>query len=248
MALQSFISLITPFNKDNEIDFESLDHLIVSHQKTGKKTFLLASEIGEGDFLSSDEKISLFKRVRLLLKESPSIYFKEDSLDLLFQTLLEFKKLGLLSGYIDLTLFRSLEEEEIFNFCFSLSRAHLELIIEPPKQLLTKSFLDQIQALPYLSAPRFTEESKDKQDLFRFDLNSCEAEKESHKKISYLKNFDPFFKLDLQTRKEIIDTKEEEKVLVAKHLLAHKGIVAPFTRIPGALSDAKKSSLVSLVV
>lgn len=248
MAFHSFISLITPFNKDKQIDFESLDHLMVSHQKTGKKTFLLASEIGEGDFLSSHEKISLFQRGRLLLKEPPSIYFKESSLSLLFHTLLEFKKLGLLSGYVDLTLLRNLEADEIFDFCFSLSRAQIELIIEPPKHLFRKSFLDQIEALPYLSAPRFLEESKDKQDVFRFDLNSCDAETESQKQASYLKNFDPFFKQDLQKRKEILEAKKEEKVLVAKHLLAKRGIIAPFTRVPGVLSDEKKNSLASLVL
>lgn len=248
MAFHSFISLITPFKVNKEIDFESLDHLIISHQKSEKKAILLGSEVGEGDFLSLDEKVSLFKRGKLLLQESPSVYFKESSFDLFFESLLKFKNIGLSSAYVDLSLLCKEEEGEVFDFCFSLSRLRLEIIVEPPKGLFTQKFLYQIEALPHLSTLCSNEQKKPKSGLIRFEINSLEQEKHRQKQSAYLKNFDPFFNPNLKKRKEILEIKKEEMVLVAKHLLSMKGIVTPSSRIPGALCEKKKRSFIDLAL
>ena len=63
MLKGSIVALITPFDKDGNIDWEGLEKLLDFHIKNGTDAILVLGTTGEPPALSEEEKDEIFKFV-----------------------------------------------------------------------------------------------------------------------------------------------------------------------------------------
>lgn len=92
-------AMVTPFNDNNEIDYECVTMLVKEIENNKNTAIVVAGSTGEGHSLSLIEKINLFKYVKSITKLKVIYCISHNNIDLVKD---EIKELNLLSpdGYL----------------------------------------------------------------------------------------------------------------------------------------------------
>lgn len=65
----SFVALVTPFTKDNQIDIPALEYLLDWQLKQGSDGLVLCGTTGEGNLLTREEKLLIFQTAKQIIGE-----------------------------------------------------------------------------------------------------------------------------------------------------------------------------------
>ena len=152
MPFNSYISLITPFDVNNKIDARALKRLAQELTKSDVAGFFLASEIGEGDLLSFEEKFELAYILSETVPSNIPLYLhlkRKDVFNAEFSGSLSL--LNNLGIVISLQEYQGLAEEVVLDQLIELSNYKKPLILDHVSAA-SKELLNQILALPYIFA------------------------------------------------------------------------------------------------
>lgn len=66
-------AMVTPFHPDGSVDFERADELALRLLESGSSGLIVSGTTGESPTLTPDEKLELFRRVKIVAKSAPVI-------------------------------------------------------------------------------------------------------------------------------------------------------------------------------
>lgn len=140
----SIVALITPFNEDGGIDFQSLEELIKWHCEEGTEGLVLCGSTGEGGLLSREEKLAIFQKAAEVAKgKIPLIAYTgtEKTQESVFLTQ-EAKRLGMDACLVILPYCVRPTEEGCYLHFKELACANIPLIFyyHPGRAGLTLSY------------------------------------------------------------------------------------------------------------
>ena len=243
MKKLSIVSIITPFNKNKEIDFSSFKALLERQVEEGASGVCLASEIGEGGFLLLDEKISLFSFAQDLLgEEFPCyLYLKHKEID---------QTKDLKSPGLDKIHVISSFDEKLFSVAGAFPFKNLVFHIKSPEELaLSKTGIFTERAfkfdIPINKIPKWNHEVRAK-DLVTDRVLSSQALQFAKGCFSSAANVIPgdwhFFAFECLENREIVNpgklkqfypyifSETKEIIKKIKQTLNKKGLCEEFTR------------------
>ena len=152
MNRYSFVSLITPFDASKSIDWNSFEILVKDQIKTCASGFFLASTIGEGTFLTSEEKIFMAQMISKITNNDRSFYIELSSSEIRNPCFLEkMYKTNCLGVVVCLETLKILSQQELVELFVNLSNFKKYVILKNTGKL-SKNLLDELLALPFVSA------------------------------------------------------------------------------------------------
>ena len=147
-----FVSLVTPFLKSLQIDEERWQALILWHLKEGSKGFVIASEVGEGFFLTVEEKLNLLKKALEITQKAVPVILETS-----FQNaksckclIKQAKALGADACLIELPSYSRESEEAYFSYFYDLSKLEVSLVMRssPKEKKWPAQVLSELSTLP----------------------------------------------------------------------------------------------------
>jgi dihydrodipicolinate synthase/N-acetylneuraminate lyase len=152
MNRHSFVSLITPFDASKSIDWNSFEILVKDQLKTCVSGFFLASTIGEGAFLTSEEKILMAQKISKITNNDRSFYMELSSSELRNPWFLEkMYETSCLGVVVCLATLKISSPQELVELFVNLSNFKKYVILKNTGKL-SKNLLDELLALPFVSA------------------------------------------------------------------------------------------------
>ncbi|MBM3191744.1 MAG: hypothetical protein FJZ63_03705 [Chlamydiae bacterium] len=149
-----FVSLVTPFLKSLQIDEKRWQELILWHLKEGSQGFVIASDIGEGFFLTVEEKLNLLKKALEITQKSVPVILETS-----FQNttsckwlIKQAKALGVDACLIELPSYSKENEEAYFSYFYDLSKMEVPLIMRysPKEKKWPVQVLRELSTLPHV--------------------------------------------------------------------------------------------------
>lgn len=151
MHPSSYVSLITPFDHNKNIDLIALEKCTRAHLDANVGGFFLGSEIGEGEFLNQNEKLLILERMRQIIHSAIPV-FLEASLDRLsFQFLSKLHSSGCTGCVVSLDQFKNMCDKNLFHLFVEVSHLRLEVILKDV-HCRPKNLIEELLALPYISS------------------------------------------------------------------------------------------------
>lgn len=151
MFRDSYVSLITPFNQDQTIDWACFERIIDDHLDQGSSGFFLATEIGEGLFLTLEEKLKMAEKASSFCSKNALVFLEVFLKEMIgrsqfFDSILAAECAGVVINLSD-----ARKEDELLDVFVALSNYKTPLILKGV-QALSKRSLEQLAALPYVHA------------------------------------------------------------------------------------------------
>jgi len=151
MHTSSYVSLITPFDQNKNIDLIALEKCACEHFDANVAGFFLCSEVGEGEFLNQEEKLLILERICQLINSAASVFLEVSHDQLSFSFLSKLNAKGCSGVVISLDQFKGISDNDLFNLFVELSHLRIEIILKSV-HLKQRSFIQELLALPYISS------------------------------------------------------------------------------------------------
>jgi dihydrodipicolinate synthase/N-acetylneuraminate lyase len=151
MQPSSYVSLITPFDQNKNIDLASFEKCACAHFDANVGGFFLGSEIGEGEFLNQDEKLLILERMRQIIHSAIPVFLEISFDQLSFQFLSKLHSKECTGVVISLDQVKDMSDKDLFNLFVGLSHLRLEVILKDV-HCRPKSLIEELLALPYISS------------------------------------------------------------------------------------------------
>ncbi len=152
----SFVSLITPFNDQLEIDSKKLQELVLWHLDEKSDGLVIGCTTGEGSSLNIEEKRYLLKIVLDVAKKKIPVILAVNSLvdrDSIFLTK-QAKELGVDGCLVAVPCYSKSEESKYFEYFYEVSKVGVPLIICHDPQIqgikLSARILSELSTLPHV--------------------------------------------------------------------------------------------------